>query len=145
MPKFCHTLHTRENTKKHISGLNFLPSDFLNNFSKLDIVCNKTANGTCSKDISRTTTISEMGFFVAIVNRDNVDNFHLLITIFQLTINFKFQVFFNNLGKVLQTDCLHVNTNFVRCLQQFLNLWTPAYNRFLYVWMSVSSASYKDL
>ena len=32
-------------------------------------VYNKVANGTCSKDASRTTTISEMEFFVIIVNR----------------------------------------------------------------------------
>ena len=32
-------------------------------------VYNKAANGICSKDVSRTTNISEMEFFVIIVNR----------------------------------------------------------------------------
>ena len=31
-------------------------------------VCNKAANGTCSRDVSRTTAISEMEFFATIVN-----------------------------------------------------------------------------
>ena len=34
----------------------------------------------------------------------------------------KFQVLFSKLCEVLQTDYVHVNTNFVRCLRQFLNL-----------------------
>ena len=100
-------------------------------------VYNKTANGACSRDRYRTTTISEMDFSVTIINRD-------ALKIFTSIVNFKFQFLFNNLWKVLQTDCLHVNTNFVRCLQQFLNLSTSAYGRFSYVGISVLPASYED-
>ena len=44
----------------------------LNPFESRIVGCvyNKAANGTCSRDVSRTTAISEMEFCVAIVNRD---------------------------------------------------------------------------
>ena len=57
-------------------------------------VYNKAANGTCSRDVSRTTIISEMDLFVTIVNRD-------VLRIFSSMVNFKFEVLFNNLCKVL--------------------------------------------
>ena len=44
-------------------------------------VNNKAASGTCSRDASRTTTISEMEFFVTIVNR-------CVLRIFTKTIEF---------------------------------------------------------
>ena len=53
-------------------------------------VYNKAANGICSRD--PTTAISEMDFFVTIVNTD-------VLRIFTSKVNFKFQVLFNNLLK----------------------------------------------
>ena len=49
-------------------------------------VYNKAANPTCSRDVSRTTAISEMEFFLTTVNRG-------VLRIFTDTVKFKFQVF----------------------------------------------------
>ena len=38
-------------------------------YGEVDCFHNKAANGTCSRDIFKTTAISEMEFFMTIVNR----------------------------------------------------------------------------
>ena len=49
-------------------------------------VYNKATYGTCYRHVSRTTAISEMEFFVTVVNRG-------VLRIFTNTVKFKFQVF----------------------------------------------------
>ena len=49
---------------------------------------NKAASGTCSRDIPRTTAISESEFFVTIVNRG-------VLRTFTNSVKFKFQILFN--------------------------------------------------